>query len=137
MTSQMFSKLKSILGGPAGNRPEQKNSGDPYAPEGFITPEEYPVAYALMKRASRLWNEVNAAGDEMGLGSTPSVPPINNFNNHISRSSCAFCLNGELIPNNKLEHNLIEHFKLWKPYINKFGLIFIELHSCSPEITYS
>ena len=65
------------------------------------------------------------------------IPPKNNSNNHISKSSCSFCSNGKWISNNKIENNLIEHFKTWKPHINKFGLLFIELHSCAPEITYS
>ena len=28
--------------------------------------------------------------------------------------------------------SLIEHFKKWKPHINKFGLILLELHTINP-----
>jgi len=44
----------------------------------------------------------------------------------------AFC--GKRIPNNVLEQNLFEHLAKWKPYINKFGLLVIELHTIPPRI---
>lgn len=31
--------------------------------------------------------------------------------------------------------NLLEHFKKWAPYVEKFGLLIIELHTISPTIT--
>ena len=30
--------------------------------------------------------------------------------------------------------SLIEHFLKWKPYINKFGLILLELHTINPNL---
>ena len=30
--------------------------------------------------------------------------------------------------------SLIEHFLKWKPYINKFGLIILELHTINPDV---
>ena len=30
--------------------------------------------------------------------------------------------------------SLIEHFLKWKPYINKFGLILLELHTINPKL---
>lgn len=34
-----------------------------------------------------------------------------------------------------MEENLFEHFKKWSPYVEKFGLLIIELHTISPELT--
>ena len=37
--------------------------------------------------------------------------------------------------NNKdVEQSLIEHFKKWKPYIEKFHLLLIELHTLNPDL---
>tara|TARA_Y100000590_G_C15705523_1_gene1008428 strand:+ start:296 stop:1837 length:1542 start_codon:yes stop_codon:yes gene_type:complete len=55
--------------------------------------------------------------------------------NHNIYSSGSFCYKGNLISSNKLINNFIYHMKLWKPYIRKFGLIIIELHTLDPEIT--
>jgi len=46
-------------------------------------------------------------------------------------STGAFAFRGKRIPNNELEQNLYEHFARWKPYIKKFGLLVIELHTIS------
>ena len=32
---------------------------------------------------------------------------------------------------------MVEHLKKWKPYVKKFGLLIIELHTLPPEITSS
>ena len=34
-----------------------------------------------------------------------------------------------------MEQNLKDHFKKWVPYIKKFGLLLIELHTINPSIT--
>jgi hypothetical protein len=34
-----------------------------------------------------------------------------------------------------VEQNLKDHFKKWVPYIKKFGLLLIELHTINPSIT--
>jgi len=48
-------------------------------------------------------------------------------------TSGAFCYKGKMISNDELINNLIEHFSMWAPYINKFGLILLELHTLSPD----
>ncbi|MAR15178.1 MAG: polyketide synthase [Candidatus Marinimicrobia bacterium] len=59
-----------------------------------------------------------------------------NLNNITTQSTAAFCANNK---NKMLEPiifklSLIEHFLKWKPYINKFGLILLELHTIKPEL---
>lgn len=53
----------------------------------------------------------------------------------LSTSSGAFCFRGRRLSNNLVEDNLLEHFKKWSPYVKKFGLLVIELHTINPAIT--
>jgi SAM-dependent methyltransferase len=53
----------------------------------------------------------------------------------ISSSTGAFAHRGVRINNNLVEDNLLEHFKKWSPYVHKFGLLIIELHTVSPHLT--
>jgi len=55
--------------------------------------------------------------------------------NRVSESTGAFAFRGERISNNTIEDSLLEHFKKWEPYIKKFGLLVIELHTVPPNIT--
>jgi SAM-dependent methyltransferase len=55
--------------------------------------------------------------------------------NVISTSSGAYAYQGKRISNNDVEDSLREHFQKWKPYVEKFGLLIIELHTVSPELT--
>jgi len=50
------------------------------------------------------------------------------------KSSGAFCYRGKLITNNLLINNLIEHLKNWKKYVNKHGIIILELHTIEPNL---
>ena len=52
-----------------------------------------------------------------------------------SLSTGAFCFRGERIKNAVVEQNLLEHFQKWAPYVEKFGLLVIELHTIPPELT--
>ncbi len=52
-----------------------------------------------------------------------------------SISTGAFSSRGRLLSNNEVEANLKAHFGKWKPYIEKFGLIIIELHGLDPQLT--
>jgi len=51
-----------------------------------------------------------------------------------STSSGAFAHRGKRISNNHIEDSLLEHFKKWAPYVEKFGLLLIELHTVSPAL---
>lgn len=52
-----------------------------------------------------------------------------------SLSNGAFAFRGARLANNDVEDNLLEHFKKWAPYVERFGLLVIELHTIAPEIT--
>jgi hypothetical protein len=52
-----------------------------------------------------------------------------------ARSSGAFTHLGEEIPAEELEENLVRHLRRWAPYIGRFGLIVLELHTLPPELT--
>jgi SAM-dependent methyltransferase len=52
----------------------------------------------------------------------------------VSSSTGAFAFRGTRIPNNKVEDNLLEHLQKWSPYVKKFGLLLIELHTIKPAL---
>ena len=60
--------------------------------------------------------------------------PIKN-NSHKSNSKCSFAFRGRRIKNEDLCQNLYEHFSNWKPYLKKYGLLIVELHSIDPNKT--
>ena len=51
-----------------------------------------------------------------------------------STSTGAFCYKGKKLNNNDVEQNLIEHFQKWAPYLKKYGLLIVELHTIDPLI---
>ncbi len=53
----------------------------------------------------------------------------------VSESTGSFAHRGVRIDNNSVEQNLMEHFQKWTPYVKKFGLLVIELHSIDPGLT--
>ena len=55
--------------------------------------------------------------------------------NRKSTSSGAFAFRGKRLSNQDVEENLLQHLKKWMPYVEKFGLLLIELHTLPPEIT--
>ena len=54
---------------------------------------------------------------------------------HQSSSTGAYAHRGEKLSNAAVEQNLYEHMADWLPYIEKFGLLVIELHTLNPNIT--
>lgn len=52
----------------------------------------------------------------------------------VSSSTGAFAYRGKRISNNLVEDNLLEHLKKWSPYVKKFGLLLIELHTINPAL---
>ncbi|WP_431158062.1 class I SAM-dependent methyltransferase [Winogradskyella poriferorum] len=50
----------------------------------------------------------------------------------LSTSTGAFASNGKRLYNNDVEASLLEHLSKWKPYVEKFGLLIIELHTINP-----
>ena len=52
----------------------------------------------------------------------------------ISKSTGAYASIGERLLNNLVEDSLLEHLTKWKPYVERFGLLMIELHTVKPEL---
>ncbi len=61
-------------------------------------------------------------------------PPQKSFSSREALGTGAYSFRGRRIPNNEIEQNLYEHFLKWKPYVKKFGLLVIELHTIDPEV---
>ncbi|NNC49336.1 MAG: class I SAM-dependent methyltransferase [Flaviramulus sp.] len=53
----------------------------------------------------------------------------------ISNSTGAYTYEGKHISNNLVEDSLFEHLEKWKPYVERFGLLIIELHTINPKLT--
>ncbi len=53
----------------------------------------------------------------------------------VSTSTGAYAFRGKRIKNNLVEESLKQHLQKWAPYVQRYGLILIELHTLSPEIT--
>lgn len=50
----------------------------------------------------------------------------------MTKSTGAFAFRGRRIHNAEVEQNLVDHFKKWAPYVKKYGLLVIELHTIDP-----
>ena len=55
--------------------------------------------------------------------------------NRVSSSLGAYAYQGKRISNNLVEESLFEHLTKWKPYVEHFGLLIIELHTIDPKLT--
>jgi hypothetical protein len=51
------------------------------------------------------------------------------------QSSGAFAHLGDEIPCDELEENLVRHLHRWAPYVGRFGLLILELHTLPPQLT--
>jgi len=51
------------------------------------------------------------------------------------QSTGAFAHLGEEIPCDELEENLVRHLHRWAPYVGRFGLLILELHTLPPQLT--
>ncbi len=52
----------------------------------------------------------------------------------VSTSTGAFAHRGARINNNAVEDNLAEHLRKWAPFVQKHGLLVIELHTIAPHL---
>lgn len=59
--------------------------------------------------------------------------PVHESPGRVSTSTGAFAHRGKRISNNLVEDSLLEHLKTWQPYVKKFGLLVIELHTVPPS----
>lgn len=60
--------------------------------------------------------------------------PKNPDPDKISTSTGAFAHRGQRIPNKLVEESLFEHLQKWSPYVSRFGLLLIELHTINPQL---
>ncbi len=51
------------------------------------------------------------------------------------QSTGTFDYLGEEIPCDELEENLVRHLHRWAPYVGRFGLLILELHTLPPQLT--
>ena len=66
----------------------------------------------------------------------PYVPPANYVaGSRKGHSSGAFAHLGDEILCDELEENLMRHLRKWAPYVGRFGLLVLELHTLPPELT--
>jgi hypothetical protein len=65
----------------------------------------------------------------------PYSPPANYVRgSQRGQSSGAFAYLGQEIPADELEENLVRYLRRWAPYVGRFGLLVLELHSLPPEL---
>jgi hypothetical protein len=60
--------------------------------------------------------------------------PKNKYSS-VSLSTGAFASKGIRLDNNNVEASLLEHLQKWKPFVEKFGLLIIELHTIDAKLT--
>lgn len=60
--------------------------------------------------------------------------PSQRTQHRLSQSTGAFAFRGRRLDNNEVEDNLLAHLKKWTPYVDKFGLLTIELHTITPAL---
>ncbi len=58
----------------------------------------------------------------------------NDRSSRISSSTGAYAFKGDRIDNNLVAQSLKIHIEKWTPFVGKFGLLLIELHTVKPEI---
>ncbi|MBF25393.1 MAG: polyketide synthase [Flavobacteriales bacterium] len=56
-------------------------------------------------------------------------------NQEFNESTGAFCSNGLRLQNRNVQQNLKEHLKRWYPYLTKYGLLIVELHTIDPFLS--
>lgn len=66
----------------------------------------------------------------------PYLPPANYVpGSRVPRSTGAFAYLGQRIPADELEENLVRHLRRWAPYVGRFGLLLMELHTLPMQVT--
>jgi hypothetical protein len=66
----------------------------------------------------------------------PYIPPANYVaGTRVGKSTGVFAHLGEEISCGELEENLARHLRRWAPYVGRFGLLVLELHTLPPDVT--
>ncbi len=63
----------------------------------------------------------------------PWEAPAQPLKGRVSTSTGAYAYRGQRIRNNDAEASLLQHLRRWSPYVQKFGLLVIELHTVPPQ----
>jgi hypothetical protein len=108
---------------------------------------EVPVGHVIagdINRPAQLGSDLEALGldvhDLLHVRSfldhnRPYSPPANYVRgSRQGKSSGAFAYLGEEIPADELEENLVRYLRRWAPYVGRFGLLVLELHTLPPEL---
>lgn len=61
-------------------------------------------------------------------------PPAKIDESRTSETTGAFAHRGRRLSGREVEQNLADHLKKWMPYVERFGLLVIELHSIPPQL---
>lgn len=64
----------------------------------------------------------------------PWEPPAQPLKGRVSQSTGAYCFRGKRLNNNDVESSLLEHLRRWEPFVRRFGLLVIELHTIPPAL---
>ena len=65
----------------------------------------------------------------------PYLTPANYVRGtRVCRSTGAFAHFGDEVPADELEENLVRHLRRWAPYVGRFGLLVLELHTLPPAL---
>jgi hypothetical protein len=107
-----------------------------------------PVCHVIAGDINR---PAQLAGDLEGLGldihdllhvrsfldhNRPYIPLANYVpGSRRGKSSGAFAHLGQEILPDELEENLVRHLRRWAPYVGRFGLLVLELHTLPPDLT--
>ncbi|MGE0441139.1 MAG: class I SAM-dependent methyltransferase [Gemmatimonadales bacterium] len=69
--------------------------------------------------------------DHNRIWEPPAPPPAG----RVAASTGAFAHEGRRLPNALVEESLVQHLRKWAPYVGRFGLLVIELHTLPPAVT--
>lgn len=64
----------------------------------------------------------------------PWEPPAVLPAGRVGQSSGAYCYRGRRLNNGDVEASLLEHLRRWEPFVRRFGLLVIELHTIPPAL---
>jgi hypothetical protein len=108
---------------------------------------EVPVCHVIpgdINRPAQLGSDLEALGldvhDLLHVRSfldhnRPYSRPANYVRgSRVGKSTGAFAYLGEEIPAGELEENLVRFLRRWAPYVGRFGLLVLELHTLPPEL---
>lgn len=64
----------------------------------------------------------------------PWEPPSVSADVRESHSTGAYCFRGKRLNNKDVEASLLQHLQRWEPFVRRFGLLTMELHTIPPDL---